>query len=134
MSFCVHLNVRPTCVIVEKISYPYVLHYIINNCASGCIIVFSNFLKPDLISPVTDYPMWVNVTLCIYHTTMSCFINDFKDEICFWVSNDISGLIIDRVNEKFLSNYTPFLYVLYSPISSAVEIKGYVLYRVLYVI
>ena len=37
-----------------------------------------------------------------------------------WVSNDLSRLIIDRVNEKLISNYTPFLGILYSYIYNEV--------------
>ena len=47
MSFFVHLNVRPTSVIVANLSCTYVLQDIITNYDSGCIVVFSNFTKTD---------------------------------------------------------------------------------------
>ena len=50
-----------------------------------------------------------------------------------WVSNDISGLIVDRFNKQDLSNSIPLLVGFYLPISDAVEIIGCVWPRVSYV-
>ena len=50
-----------------------------------------------------------------------------------WISNDIYELILDMVNEKFLSNSVPLLCGRYSSICGEVEIPGCVWPRVLYV-
>ena len=50
-----------------------------------------------------------------------------------WVSNDIYGLVIDRVNKEYISDYNPIRDGLYSPIYDAVEIPGCVWPRFLYV-
>ena len=44
--FWVHLNAISTCVIIMKISWPPIFQDIITNHASGCILVFRNFLNP----------------------------------------------------------------------------------------
>ena len=54
LSFWVHLNVIPTCVIIKNLSWPPILQYIITNHASGWIVVFSNFLKLDFIGPTKE--------------------------------------------------------------------------------
>ena len=50
-----------------------------------------------------------------------------------WVSNGLSELIIDRVDNESFYNSIPFLGGIYSPISDVVEIPGYVWPRVSYV-
>ena len=44
----------PTCVIINNIFWTPILKDIITNHVSGFIVVFSNFLKPGFIGPVTD--------------------------------------------------------------------------------
>ena len=50
--FWVHLNTRPNCVIVENLYWPYLLQDTTTNNASDRIVVFRNFLNPDLIGSV----------------------------------------------------------------------------------
>ena len=82
---------------------------------------------------ITLYLRWVNVTLFLSHMTMSWFINYSQDEIFYDFFYDISGLILDRDNEKFLSGSIPLLCGLYSSIYAEVEIPGCVQLKVLYV-
>ena len=86
----VHLNVRPTFVIVENLSCPYLLQDTTNNHASGSIVVNINFPQPGFIGsfkeswvymPLFLLPVWFNVKLCLSHITISLFLNDFQDEI-----------------------------------------------------
>ena len=47
-----HLNTIPTCVIITNLFWPPIFQYIINNHASGRIVVFRNFIKPDSNRPI----------------------------------------------------------------------------------
>ena len=55
MSLWVHLNIRPTCLIVDNLSSTSVLQYTTTNHASDRIVSTINFVKPDYIGTVSEY-------------------------------------------------------------------------------
>ena len=127
----VHLNATPTCVIITNLSCPPIFQDIITNHVSGWLLLFGNFLKPNFIVPIKE--SWIYILLCYYLSCQvsECFtVSISYDHVLFsqlfsgwnilWVSNDISGLVLGRVNKKFLSNSIPFLGRLFSPIYAAV--------------
>ena len=85
VSFWVHLNARPSCVIVENPSWPSVFLYTTTNNASGRIVLFIKSSKPDYMASqlvmgvyyIIYSPKLFNVTLCISHLKMSWFLDGF---------------------------------------------------------
>ena len=63
LSFWVHLNTIPTCVIITNLSRPPIFQYIITNHASGHILLFSNFLRPDFIG--TTKESWRHIIISL---------------------------------------------------------------------
>ena len=121
VSLWVYLNAIHTCVIITNLSWPSVFQYIITNHTSVCIVVFRNFLKPDFIGKVTESWSYMLPSLLtcewMWHWVYPIWPCPVFSMISGWnilrVFNDISGLILDRVNEKFISISTPFLGGLY---------------------
>ena len=52
--FCFHFNAITTGVIINNLFWPPIFQDIITNHDSGCISLFSNFLKPNFIGTVTE--------------------------------------------------------------------------------
>ena len=88
--FWIHLDARPNFVIVYNLSCPSLFQYTNKNHASGRILVSRSFSKAwfhwdsqvvmELYSIIT-YLKWVNMTLCLSHSIMFCFISNFRDKI-----------------------------------------------------
>ena len=126
--FWVHLNAIPTCVIITNLSTTPIFQDIITNHASGRIVVFRNFFKPVFIGQsrihgsICYYPLFQVSeydTVSISYDQVLVF-QWYPGWNILWVSNDLSVLIIDRVNKGSFSNSIPFLCGLYSPISFAI--------------
>ena len=66
LSFWVHINAIPICVIITDLYWPPIFQYIITNNDSGRIVVFSNFLRPDFIGPDTE--SWWYIILSLSET------------------------------------------------------------------
>ena len=62
------------------------------------------------------------VFISYHHVLVSQWFSGWN---ILWGSNDISILILDKVNKKSISNSTPFLICMYPKISDEVEVTGY---------
>ena len=117
LSFWVHFNTLPTCVIITNHSWLSVFQCTNTDHFPGRIVVHVNYPKTYFIGPYNDVWRYKLLSLlprewtwnCVYLIwSCSIFSNIFRMKYLL-VSNDLSGLIIDRVNDKLLSNSTPFL-------------------------
>ena len=72
VSFWVHLNVRPTFVIFEKLSWPSVFQYTTNNHAPGRILVNINFPNTYFIGMVTESWRYMLLSLIPSEWTWHC--------------------------------------------------------------
>ena len=63
MPFWVHLNYISTCVIITNLFWYPLFQDIIMNHSSGCIVVFSNLIKPDSIDPINKSWRYIILSL-----------------------------------------------------------------------
>ena len=132
ISLWVHLNGIPTCVIFANLSWPSMIQYSTNNHASSYIVVTSNFPNPDCIGPVKYSGSYIILSFlpsewtwhCVYLIWPCPFFSMIFSKKFLWGSNDLSRLIIDRVNKKLLSDSIPFLCGIYSLLSASLWIPG----------
>ena len=75
VSFWVHLNVRPTCVIVANFSWSSVSQYSTNNHSPGSIVVNINLPNPNIFGPVTESCRYMLLSLLPSEWTWHCVIS-----------------------------------------------------------
>ena len=126
MSFYVHINVRPTCVIFVNLSWPSIYQDTTINYASGRIIATRNFPKPDFIGPFMESWRYMLSPILPGEWTWHCIY-------LIWLSPDLSTIfvflflrsILDRFHEQFLSNFISCLGGLYSHLCVTITILCY---------
>ena len=117
-SFWVHMNVRPTCVIVVNLSCPYVLKDTTNNHAYGGIVVNINFPKLGFIGPVMESWMYMLSPLLPGEITWHCV---YPIQTC----NVLSMIFQDEI--FYESIYVLFWYIM--KYTDIVIVKGIFKYR-----